>query len=132
MGLANRYLGAGTAFDGTFPDLSFWVDRIFTGLSETYAKFPFLAYGTGWLAYAHIVLASLIIGPLKDPVKNIWVIEFGIISCCLVIPFAIIFVQIRDVPYLWTIVDCSCGLLGIIPLLIVRSAVKKLETQAAR
>ena len=97
------------------------------GLSDTYAKYPFIAYGTDWLAFAHIVLAILFFGPLKDPVKNIWVIEFGIIACVLVVPFAIIFGKIRDLPYLWTIIDCSFGVLGIIPLLIVRRYVKQLE-----
>jgi hypothetical protein len=129
MGLANKYFGLGTPLDDLLPNLSFWVNRIFVALSETYSKYPFIAYGTDWLAFAHIVLAILFFGPLKDPVKNIWVIEFGIISCVLVIPFAIIFGQIRDIPYLWTIADSSFGLLGIIPLLIVRNHVKKLVIQ---
>ena len=132
MGLVNNYFGLGTSIDGMFPKLSFWVDKIFEGLSETYSKYPFIAYGTDWLAFAHIVLAILFIGPLKDPVKNIWVIEFGIISCILVVPFAVIFGQIRDIPYFWTIVDSSFGIFGIIPLLLVRSYVKKLEIQDSK
>jgi hypothetical protein len=36
------------------------------------------------------VLAILFIGPLRDPVKNKWVIEFGVIACILIIPFAMI------------------------------------------
>ena len=66
-------------------------------------------------------------GQLKDPVKNIWVIEFGIIACVLVVPFAIIFGQIREIPYFWTMVDSSFGVLGITPLLIVRRLIKELE-----
>ena len=127
MGLISQYLGAGTAMESYFPDLSYWIDRISTGLSETYAKYPFIAYGTDWLAFAHVVLAILFFGPLKDPVKNIWVIDFGIICCVLVVPFAVIFGQIRDIPYLWTMIDSSFGILGIIPLLLVRSYIKKLE-----
>ena len=128
MGLINKYLGPGTMMDSFFPDLSFWFNKISMGLSDTYAKYPFIAYGTDWLAFAHVVLAILFFGPLKDPVKNIWVIEFGIIACVLVVPFAIIFGQIRDLPYLWTIIDSSFGVFGIIPLLIVRRYVKQLET----
>jgi hypothetical protein len=32
---------------------------------------PWLAYGTDWLAFAHIVIAVFFIGPFVDPVQNI-------------------------------------------------------------
>ena len=54
------------------------------------AQYPFLLYGYDWLAFAHFVLAILFIGPYRDPVKNIWIIEFGLIACILVIPFALV------------------------------------------
>lgn len=127
MGVANRYLGMGTSLEGYVPGLSFWVTRIYTGLAETYSEYPFIAYGTDWLAFAHFVLAILFIGPLRDPVRNIWVIEFGIISCVLVIPFAMVFGAIREIPFLWRLADCSFGVIGIIPLLIVRKQIKSLQ-----
>src|ERR1700761_9328125 len=34
-----------------------WIDRVYTGLSITNTHFPFLAYGTDWLASAHLVIA---------------------------------------------------------------------------
>jgi hypothetical protein len=40
-------------------------------------RYPFLAYGTDWLAFAHIVIAVAFIGPYIDPVRNKWVITFG-------------------------------------------------------
>src|ERR1044071_4049270 len=75
-----------------FPDGSTgkWLERVFIGIRDTNNRYPFLAYGYDWLAFAHIVLAVLFIGPLKDPVKNKWVIEFGIIASILIIPYALI------------------------------------------
>jgi hypothetical protein len=40
-----------------------WVAKVRDGLVETNVKFPFMAYGTDWLAYAHIVIAVAFIGP---------------------------------------------------------------------
>lgn len=94
---------------------------------DTLNKYPFLFYGTDWLGFAHILLGILFIGPFKDPVKNIWVIEFGIIACILVVPFAFICGPMRGIPLFWTLVDCSFGVLGIIPLLLVRKHIQKLE-----
>ncbi|OBP17010.1 hypothetical protein A5320_04840 [Rheinheimera sp. SA_1] len=132
LGIANQYLGVDTKFAELQPGLSFWVTRIYTGLSSTYSEYPFIAYGTDWLAFAHIVLAILFIGPLRDPIKNIWVIEFGIICCVLVVPFAMVFGSIREIPIFWRMADCSFGVVGIIPLIIVRNEIKALESSLQR
>src|SRR5882672_8817539 len=42
------------------------------GLTDTQAKYPWMAYGTDWLAFAHIAIAVFFAGPLIDPVRNIW------------------------------------------------------------
>src|SRR5687768_1906203 len=57
-------------------DLTKWIAFVHQGVTETYTKYPFIGYGTDWLAFAHLVIAVAFIGPLRDPVKNIWVIEF--------------------------------------------------------
>ncbi len=44
----------GIARDGVPSDyagLQFWIAHVREGLRETYARFPFLAYGTDWLAF---------------------------------------------------------------------------------
>lgn len=127
MEIANNHFGLGTVMEKDLPGLSFWISRIYEGLSSTYKKYPFIAYGTDWLAFAHVVLAILFIGPLRNPVKNIWVIEFGIICCLLVFPFAIVFGAIREIPVLWRMADCSFGFFGLIPLVIVYKEIKKIE-----
>jgi hypothetical protein len=114
-------------FSGSNSDLNFWITRVHDGLKETNTHYPFLAYGTDWLAFAHLVIAVAFIGPLRDPVKNSWIIEFGMIACLMVLPLAFIAGYIREIPLYWRLIDCSFGLIGIIPLLYCRSLIKELE-----
>ncbi len=97
--------------------LSIWVVKVYTGLYDMNIHYPFLAYGTDWLAFAHIVIAIVFIGPLKDPIRNIWVIHFGMIACIAVFPLAFIAGEIRGIPFYWRVIDCMFGAIGIIPLL---------------
>lgn len=103
-----------------------WLVRVRNGLVETNAGHPFIAYGTDWLALAHFVIAMAFIGPLRDPVKNVWVIEFGMIACVLVVPFAMVMGGIRGIPLAWRLIDCSFGVLGIVPLWFCRGLIKQL------
>ena len=108
--------------------LAIWLRTVQQGLVETDAKFPFIAYGTDWLAFGHLVIATAFIGPLKDPIKNSWIIEWGMIAC-LAVPFlALIAGPIRGIPFGWRLIDCSFGIVGIFPLWFVRGEIKKLET----
>ncbi len=113
---------------GIFPaDMQRWIARVYEGIHVTGTQYPFLAYGTDWLAFAHIIIATAFIGPLRDPVKNKWVIDWGIISSVLVVPLALILGQVRGIPFMHQLIDCSFGIVGLIPLLIVRRDIKKLE-----
>jgi hypothetical protein len=106
-----------------------WMEQLQEGINETGDKYPFLFYGYDWLAFAHIVLAILFIGPLRDPVKNKWVIEFGMIACLLIIPVAFIAGHFRGIPFWWRMVDCSFGVLGLIPLWVCLNKIRKLENE---
>ena len=111
-----------------FPEfIRTWLADVYFAVKTTNTNFSFLSYGTDWLAFAHIVIAVSFIGPLKDPVKNIWVIEFGIIACLMVIPLALFAGAVRGIPYYWRIIDCSFGILGLFPLIWCRKLIKKLE-----
>ncbi len=105
-----------------------WLATIYTAVKETNANFPHLSYGTDWLAFAHIVIATAFIGPLKDPVKNIWVIQFGMIACIMIFPLALIAGPIRHIPFFWQMIDCSFGVFGTIPLYVCYKKIKVLET----
>ena len=94
-----------------------WILIVRDGLREPYAKHPWLAYGTDWLAFAHIVIAVFFSGPFLDPVRNIWVLKAGMIACLLVIPTALICGEVRGIPLGWRLIDCSFGLIGAILLL---------------
>lgn len=104
-----------------------WMGNVYYAIKETNEKYPFMSYGTDWLAFAHLVIAVAFIGPLKDPVRNIWVIQFGMIACVMVLPLAFICGPIRHVPFYWQLIDCSFGILGIIPLYSCYKNILKLE-----
>lgn len=112
----------------SFPEtLQIWICKIYDSVKSTNEKYPQLAYGTDWLAFAHIVIATAFIGPYIDPVKNKWVIQFGIIACVMVFPLAFIAGNIRQIPFYWQLIDCSFGLIGIIPLYIIHKLIKRIE-----
>lgn len=104
-----------------------WLETIYRGVRETTSKHPFLLYGYDWLGFAHFVIALVFIGPYNNPVKNKWVVEFGIYACLLIIPFALIAGSFRDIPFWWRLIDCSFGILGLIPLGICYKKINRLE-----
>ncbi|TKK70169.1 hypothetical protein FC093_05315 [Ilyomonas limi] len=114
-------------FEGSMPSALYqWIQEVYNAISETNSKYPFLMYGYDWLAFAHLVIALVFIGPYKDPQKNIWVINWAIIACICVLPLALIAGPIRGIPLYWQFIDCAFGVFGIIPLLICRRWIKQL------
>ncbi len=111
-----------------FPEfLHDWINEVYIGIVSTNENYPFISYGTDWLGFAHIVIAVAFIGPYINPVKNIWVIQFGMIACLMVIPFAFIAGYLRDIPFYWRLIDISFGIFGFIPLYFTYRNIKKLE-----
>lgn len=107
--------------------LSEWINKVYYAVKATNESYPFMSYGTDWLAFAHIVIAVVFIGPFINPVKNIWVIQFGMITCLMVLPLALIAGPIREIPLYWRLIDCSFGIFGFIPLYFCYKSIKKLE-----
>jgi hypothetical protein len=103
-----------------------WIARVDRGIAETNDRYPFIMYGTDWLAFAHLVIAIAFWGPLRDPVRNIWVIEWGMVACVGVVPLAIFAGPVRGIPGWWTALDISFGVFGIVPLLVVHRMIKRL------
>ncbi len=115
-------------YDYLFPEsLRFWLESTTAAINETYGKHPQLAYGYDWLAFAHIVIGTAFIGPWRDPVRNIWVVEWGMIACIMVPFLAFICGPIREIPVFWRFIDTSFGVFGILPLWWVRRKIKELE-----
>ena len=106
-------------------------EKVLLSVVVTNEKYPFLMYGYDWLAFAHIVIAIAFWGVYKDPVRNKWLIDFGLIACALIIPFAITAGEVRGIPFWWRLVDCSFGVFGALPLLYIRQLIQTIEQRTA-
>ena len=109
-----------------------WILTVRDGLRDSYAQHPWLAYGTDWLAFSHLVLAIFFVGPLRDPVRNVWVLQAGLIACGLVIPLALVCGPIREIPFGWRLIDCSFGVFGAVPLWYCLRLARAMEKQLER
>lgn len=109
------------------PAIFGFVHTIKESITEINQKTPQIAYGFDWLAFAHLVIAVLFIGPFRDPIRNKWVVQWGMIACISILPLALICGPIREIPLYWRFIDCSFGVFGIIPLLICMKWIKELE-----
>jgi hypothetical protein len=124
LGFINDLI-SGSPYDG----LTHWIDLVYNGLRDTNSKYPFIAYGSDWLAFAHLILAILFVGPLRDPVRNVWVVEFGLIACVLIFPLAFIAGEVRQIPLFWRLIDCSFGVVGAAVLWPCYQSIRQLEMQ---
>jgi len=111
------------------PALNEWIFRVRDALVETDARYPFLAYGTDWLAFAHLMIAVAFIGPLRDPVRNRWILEWAMICCVCVPILAFVMGPVRGIPFGWTLVDCAFGVVGVLPLWLCWRWSKAIESQ---
>jgi hypothetical protein len=108
-------------------ELMQWLVLVRDALAQTQLQHPFLFYSTDWLAFGHFVIALAFVGALRDPVRNRWLFDFGLIACVLVIPYAFIFGGLRGIPIWWRLIDCSFGVFGFIPLWLCRQWTIELE-----
>jgi hypothetical protein len=127
MNILNSIAGNGTIVEDVIPLLVSWISLVHNALENLYQDYAFLAYGYDWLAFGHFVIAIAFLGAVNNPVRNRWVIEFGMIACVLIIPYAFFFGQIRGIPLLWRVIDMLFGIFGIIPLYIARKMTLKIE-----
>lgn len=75
------------------------------GLEAMEANYPFMMYAHDWLAFAHIVLAILFAGAIRDPIRNIWIVQCGLIMCALIPVLAAICIPMRGIPWIWFWID---------------------------
>ncbi len=107
--------------------LTIWLNRVQAALQDTAERHPFLFYGTDWLAFGHFMIAIVFVGALRDPVRNRWLFDFGLIACVLVIPYALAFGGLREIPIGWRLIDCAFGVGGFVPLWLCRQWARELE-----
>jgi len=122
-----QYLGSGTFMERTFPFISSWIETLNTSISETYNTYPVMAYCMDWLSYACVVFAIFMIGAIKDPIRNIWIIQVYMIACILGFLLPFIAGPFREIPIFWRFIDSSFGIIGFLILLRPYMLFKKLE-----
>lgn len=110
-----------------YEGLKWWIAWINEGIVNTNFSYPFLAYGTDWLAFAHIIIAIAFVGVFRKPARNVWIVYWAMIACVLIIPTVLICGSIRQIPFFWQLVDCSFGVFGLIPLYVLLVYIKRLE-----
>jgi hypothetical protein len=123
-----RTFGDGSFMERLFPPMAHWISFVHKGVTAiNEGGSGFIFYGTDWLAFGHIVIAVCFLGAIRDPLRNIWVVKFGMIACALIIPTAVICGHIRGIPWFWQIIDCSFGFFGFLPLWISHGYIKQME-----
>ena len=105
-----------------------WLRKVRDGLNDTYPRYPFIAYGTDWLAFGHFIIALAFVWTWKDPARYSGLFSFGMLACLLLIPFALIMGEVRQIPWGWRMIDCSFGIFGFIPLWLARRYASQLTS----
>lgn len=111
-----------------------WATHAASAVAHVDAEWPILFYGTDWLAFAHVVIGLAFIGPWRDPVRNRWVVEWGLWCCALVVLLAFAWAPVRGIPLFWRCVDASFGVFGAVPLWLVLRRIDRMarEERSAR
>ncbi len=95
-----------------------FVVEVIGALEVTQKEHPYLMYGYDWLAFAHVCLAILFAGAMRDPVRNIWIVQCGLIMCALVPVLAGICGPLRGMPSYWFFIDAAFAPAAAVPLVI--------------
>jgi hypothetical protein len=67
-------------------------------LVETDARYPFLAYGTDWLAFGHLTIVVLFLPALRDPKRMEPLLQMGLVICALVLPLVMALRLLKRLP----------------------------------
>jgi hypothetical protein len=113
-----------------FSEMHTFILKMEAAIYHVNEHYPEMFLGTDYLGFAHILLAILFIGPIINPVKNIWVVHFGMICCVLVIPAAFLFGYLRGAPTMHYFVDASFGIGAMLFLLIAMRKIMTMERSA--
>ena len=114
------------AAPATLTGLSHWLAYVREGLHYNAAHYPFMAYGTDWLAYGHLTIAIFFIPAWLEPRSSAGTLWCGVAACEGILPLAHIAGPLRDIPMYWRLIDCSFGVFGAVPLFYCLAQVRKL------
>jgi len=99
------------------------------GIESVDESYSFMLYAHDWLAFAHIVLAILFAGAIRDPVRNIWIVQCGLIMCALVPVLAGTCIPIRGLPLFWFWIDAAFAPAAALPLWIALRDIRRAEAK---
>ncbi len=119
-------LAGGSRDPSAHDGLIHWILFVREGLEATYQRYPFIAYGTDWLAFAHLMIALFFILPWRDPVRYEGVLKVGIACSLLILPLAFICGPIRGIPFWWRVIDSSFGIFCLPPLMFALKKIRQL------
>lgn len=124
MWLSHAFADVAAHWGGPWAD---WAANVAAAISDVDSRYPFIFYGTDWLAFAHVVIALAFLGPIRDPVRNKWVVQWGSISCAMVIIFSFAWAPVRGIPFFWRCIDASFGVIGAVPLWLALRKINEIE-----
>jgi hypothetical protein len=104
-----------------------WWMYVNKGVNNTTRFYPFMRYGFDWLAFAHLLIAIAFIGPLKDPIKNEWIIRWGMIASALSVVMALGWERLRGIPLWWSCIDAAIAIVAFIVLWLCNNWIKELK-----
>jgi len=107
-----------------------FVLQIIEGFESVQADYPFMLYAYDWLAFAHIVLAILFAGAMRDPVRNVWIVQCGLMMCVLIPVLAGVSIPLRGIPFCWFWFDLSFAPMAGVPLWIALRDIRAAEAES--
>lgn len=126
-----QLVSPGGPFHAVTPEgLRHWLLTVRDGLKTTYALYPWVGYGTDWLAFGHLIIALFFLPAWREPVRYAAILRIGLVACALVIPLAFIAGPVRGIPLYWRLIDCSFGVVGAMPLWFALRGVARMEEAA--
>ncbi len=124
------FVGVGDARSAAgYDGLTGWLLTVRFGLEQMYAEHPWIAYGTDWLAFAHLVVALFFIGPLIEPRHSKANLLAGIAASIGVIPLALVCGHIRGIPLPSRLIDCSFGIVALLLLVYCLRLLPRIEAE---
>ncbi len=115
---------------GPLSGLYRWFVQLNAGIQTVNRDYPFMLYGTDWLAFGHIVIAIFFLQAYRNPRESGLILMAGMIACALVPVLALVCGPIRGIPLYWRLIDCSFGVLGILPLVYCRRVLARLQSSS--
>ncbi len=125
VGVLCRMLLANRDLHELAPGLVAWVEGVLAQLTGA-AQQTLLNYTLDWLSLAQVAVALVFIGPWRAPVRNAWVVDWGLISCGLIVVAAPLAVLWRGIPVAWAVVDVLLGVGGFAGLWLCRRDLRHL------